>query len=227
MKRRITFLLSVLVVLLAAIFLIGWISKTFIFGRLESPFLGALVAASGAIFAACIAYSAAIENLRTAQKAAESAEKRQADAEALRLADQRKQDIRELGQMRHLQDFLNRLLAEFGDASVPPSEHDYYSCYKKADRLGLLIPFLSSAPDNFGARAIDLMQRLIGVQRPIAQVDEDLRRTGAGAAANIARGHLSASIEAIITDGMAFREMVNNEVQRRQESHHSAALPSC
>jgi hypothetical protein len=171
MKRRIIFLLTMFVVLLAAIVLFGWISKTFIFGKLEPPFLGALVAAAGAIFAACIAYSAAIETLRTAQKAAETAEKRQANAEATRHADIRVQDIRELGQMRHLQEFLDRLLAPFSNAHDQLGEHDDYSCYKSADRLGSLIPFLASAPNNFGLRAIDLLQRPLGMQGPIARAE--------------------------------------------------------
>jgi hypothetical protein len=116
MKRRITFLLTVFIVLLAAIVLIGWISKMFIFGKLEPPFLGALVAAGGTIFAACIAYSAAIENLRIAQKAVETAEKRQADAEAVTRSERRTRNVRELDQMQHLKDFLERLLTQFAGA---------------------------------------------------------------------------------------------------------------
>jgi len=64
------------------------------------------VAAAGAIFAACIAYSAAIEKPRMTQKAVETAEKKQADAAAISQANRRARDIRELGQMSHLQDVL-------------------------------------------------------------------------------------------------------------------------
>lgn len=118
--------------------------------------------------------------------------------------------------MQHLQDFLDRLLTQFVDATDQLGERDYYSCYKNAGRVGLLIPFVGSAPDNFGARAIDLMQRLVGVQGPIAQAEADLQKLGAGAAFNLERGRLGVSIRTIITDALAFREMVNDEAQRRQ-----------
>jgi hypothetical protein len=217
MKRRITFLLTVFIVLLAAIVLIGWISKTFIFGKLEPPFLGALVAAGGTIFAACIAYSAAIENLRIAQKAVETAEKRQADAEAVTRSERRTRNVHELDQMQHLKDFLERLLTQFAGASDRIGDSDYYSCYKNADRLGLLIPFLGPAPDNFGVRGMDLMQRLIGVQGPIAQAEGDLRKIGAGAAFNIERERFSAAIRTIIDESTTFLEMVDVELRKRQD----------
>ncbi len=54
MRKRAFFLVSVAVILLVLVGLVGWVS-TFVFGKLEPAFLGALVSASGTIFAGCVA----------------------------------------------------------------------------------------------------------------------------------------------------------------------------
>jgi hypothetical protein len=42
-------------------------------------------------------------------------------------------------------------------------------------------------------------------------------KIGAGAAYNIERGRLSAAIRTIVADAVSYREMVNDEVQKRQD----------
>jgi hypothetical protein len=217
MLRRIAFLLTVFVILLTAVIVIGWISKAYIFGKLEPPFIGALVAAAGAIFAACIAYSAAIENVKMARRAADTALKNQAEAERLLQESRRDQALRELGQMHHLQTFFSRLLVSFDGVRDQIGDNDYFSCYENAARQGLLVTFTGGAPGTFSARARDLMQRLIEVRHSIAKAEEDLRTMGAGAASNRERERLSASIRMIVSEAMIFRETATAEIERREQ----------
>jgi hypothetical protein len=218
MARRITFLITVFVVLLISVILIGWVSKAFIFGKLEPPFLGALVAAAGAIFAACIAYSAAIENVRVAQNAAAAATKNRAEAERLLLRDQRQKAEEEAGQLFYLLEFLERLLELFKNARDQIGDGDYFSCYQHASRLGLLIPFSGNAPGHWPIRASELMQRLIEVRHAIARAEADLRTMGSGSGFNQERERLSASIRMIVADAKLFRDQVDNEAQRRNQA---------
>src|SRR5262249_55579849 len=79
MGKSISFLVTVLTVLIAFIAGAGWASTSnLIFGRLEPAFIGALVAASGAIFAACIAYTGVQRQIEMAQKTAEANAQQQA-----------------------------------------------------------------------------------------------------------------------------------------------------
>jgi hypothetical protein len=75
------FLLEVGVSLLVIISAIAWVSRFFFERRLEPAFVGALVAASGTIFAACIAYNAASKSLEIAQANNEQAEKQRVENE--------------------------------------------------------------------------------------------------------------------------------------------------
>src|SRR5438067_5398379 len=99
------FLLVIFLILLGCVVGIGWLSKVLIFGRLEPPFIGALVGAAGTIFAGCIAYSAASQNLEIARASAENAANQKKDFESQVAKAAHDRAAFELRSLRELQRF--------------------------------------------------------------------------------------------------------------------------
>jgi hypothetical protein len=193
MGKRMLFLLTVFVVLVASIAAIAWISKVYIFGQLEPAFVGALVGAAGTIFAACIAYTAASDNLQIARDASALAERQRLEGERNQKRFAREQANREIQALRELQAFMDRLLAAFAGATDGIGDHDFFAKMMDADRNGTIVGYMGNAPDPFRVRTADLIQRLFGIknttiqanamaqnpQRPTAETNEDRNRLNA------------------------------------------------
>jgi len=208
MARRIQFLLSVFFTLLATVIGVAWISKNFIFDKLEPAFLGALVAAAGATFAACIAYSAAIENVKLAQRAAEKAAADLAESERKRDEQELKRATKEHADICRLANFLDRMLKPFQNAQDMRGDQDYFDCYKDAERKGLIAPFLGSVREDLSTMTIDLMTRLVNLRQPISQAEVALLQTRDAPGFNRERERLSEGIKTIVAEAKVLRERV-------------------
>jgi hypothetical protein len=148
------FLLTVFLVLLTCIFLIGWISKRFFFGKIEPPFVGALVGASGTIFAACVAYIAATDNLEVARMSARVAMEQADDAKQHLAAAETKAAAHELETMRLLLAYCDALIEKLETAK---KHANYYVAMVSWDEL---LPFYGNPPDPFRTLSTQLYQRL-------------------------------------------------------------------
>jgi hypothetical protein len=213
------FLLIVFFVLAGCVLAIAWISKTFIFDKLEPAFVGALVGAAGTIFAACIAYTAASQNLEMARIASEIGEKQRLEGERNMKRFAREQAARELQTMRETQSFMDRLLAAFAGATDGIGDHDFFARMMDSDRSGAIVAYTGSAPDPFRGRISDLFQRLFAVknatiqanafaqnpQRPADQTSEE-------------RNRLNASIRDRIVEATQIRADIVADIERRERA---------
>ena len=153
------------------ILVIGWISKTFIWTELQPAFIGALVAAAGAVFAACIAYTAARENLEMAnQMAKENAEQRlenQKQQKAFRI----QQAKMELKQTREVLAYLDRLLANFEGAGVS-GEKDYVAFMRELDRAGGIVQYMGPVPHSLHGKVQEIFMRFNNIKPHLNMVGQ-------------------------------------------------------
>jgi len=211
------FLLIVFIALAGCVLTMAWISKAFIFERLEPAFVGALVGAAGTIFAACIAYTAASQNLEMARIASENGEKQRLEGERNMKRFAKEQAAREFQTMRETQGFMDRLLATFGGATDGIGDHDFFAKMMDADRNGAIVAYVGNAPDPFRVRISDLFQRLFAIknatiqanafaqnpQRPPDQTSED-------------RNRLNASIRDRMVEATQIRADIVADIERRE-----------
>lgn len=205
------FLTIVFFVLIAAVFVIGWISKTFIFDRLEPPFVGALVAAAGTIFAACIAYTAAIQSLEMARLAAEEGAKQRLEGEKQQKRLQMQQSVFELQSSRAVLEYLDGILAKF-DGAAESGDRDYVAFMNDVDRAGGIVQFMGSAPQNIFSKVQEVFLRFNNIRGALNMLNNG--RSAAEVAAE--RAALNRSIRDRVAEVKKLRGEVDEDVRRRE-----------
>lgn len=205
------FLLTVLLVLLALIFVIAWISRIFIFDKLEPAFLGALVAAAGTIFAACIAYTAASQNLEMANKTAEDNAKQRIENEKQQKRYQLQQAMSELQQTRDVLAYLDRLLTQFDGASES-GDRDYVAYMADVDRSGGVVQYLGGAPASIGPKVGEIFIRFSNMRGALSMLNNG--RPSSETAAE--RAAINRSIRDRIAEIRKLRGEVDEDVRRRE-----------
>jgi hypothetical protein len=158
------FLPLVFFVLFASVLVLGWISQRFVFGKLEPPFIGALVAAAGTIFAGCIAYTAANENVAIAAKGRDDAieQRNKLEAQVAKAADDTLQ--RELRTVRELKQFVDDYIACFKDATNR-EDSDFFRYMIDSENAGNFPNFIGSPPpESLRFRFATAHQRFLSVR---------------------------------------------------------------
>lgn len=157
------FLVLVAGILLFFIVTVSVISEQYVFEskKLEPAFIGALVAASGTIFAGCIAYSAASENVRIANEARLDAV-RDRDALVAKVAQESVETKKaELRAVQGLKATVDRLIHQFDGATLAGDATDYFQHMFDAEQYGLLnVRIRKSLPEELTVRAIDTLEPL-------------------------------------------------------------------
>jgi hypothetical protein len=208
------FLLTVGLILIGSVLLIGWGSTYWPFKQREPAFLGALVGASGTIFAACVAYTAASQNLEIGHLAAETAAKQKIEGEAIQRRFAKEQAIRELQQMRDLFDFSNRILERFAGASEAGSR-DYFIYMTEAIRDGFIAFYQGGAPEPFGNKARETYQRFYNVR---SSVEQSKNRLVGIAQDYPERADLNRAIRDRLGEITALRGQVDEDIRRRERA---------
>jgi hypothetical protein len=211
MGKRMLFLLTVFIVLLVSIFVIAWISKTYIFTQLEPAFLGALIAAAGTIFAACIAYTAASQNLEMASKTAEDNAKQRLENEKQQKRFQLQQAVTELQQARDVLAYLDRLLNQFDGASES-GDRDFVAYMADVDRAGGIVQYMGPIPQGLYAKVQELFMRFNNMRGPLNMLNNG--RPAAETANE--RAAINRSIRDRIADVRKLRGEVDEDVRRRE-----------
>lgn len=162
------FLTLVAGILLFCIFTISVISQQYFFAKkLEPAFVGALVAASGTIFAGCIAYSAASENVRIANEARLEAV-RDRDVLAAKVAkDAQDAKLAEMRAIDGLKQRVDRLIGQF-DGATNAGPNDYFQKIYDAEQYGALtFRIRRNVPEDLIARATDAFDHITGIKNAV------------------------------------------------------------
>lgn len=146
-------------VLFLAILCLAHISKKSIFGKLEPAFVGALISASGTIFAGTLAFTVANENLEVARQTAENSARQAEDYRRELNTNRRNNANAELDSLRELYRFNERLLRTFGPEPEKNKNYEFFFSVLNANETGRLINFNGPIPRPFVAAAPDMLQR--------------------------------------------------------------------
>ena len=158
------FLTLVAAILLFAISTIGVISQQYIFGKVEPAFVGALVGASGTIFAGCIAYQAASQNVSIAEMARADAVKERDALTAKVAKDAQDAKQAELQAVQALKQNVDRIVEQF-DGSTDVGDKDYFQHLFDAQQYGLLnLRIRRGIPEDLAVKAIDVLDPLQGLR---------------------------------------------------------------
>lgn len=187
------------------------ISRLFIFGKLEPAFLGALVGASGTIFAACIAYVAASKTLEATEATARQNAEHQAKFEQLQKSAQIDRERAELQQVNDMISFYGNILAALDAASG----RENLMTLSDADGDGVIVMFGGNLPEPLRARSQEVSNRLWTVKNNATAIRQQLK---AGIAIDPAdRDRLNKGIADRINDLRRFREEAIRDAATRRE----------
>ncbi|MBR0855648.1 hypothetical protein [Bradyrhizobium liaoningense] len=168
------FLVLVAGILLFFIVTLSVFSQHCIFEKLEPAFVGALVAASGTIFAGCIAYSAASENIRVAEQARADAIAERNALTAKVAKDAQDAKLIELRAIQGLKQTVDRLAGQF-DGATDSGEKDYFQMIFDAEQYGRLTPRVRrTVPEDLIARAAEIFDHITGIRNSVMRAIQEL-----------------------------------------------------
>ncbi len=211
MKKKIRFLSTVFFVLLSSILIIGWISKTFIWTELQPAFIGALVAAAGAIFAACIAYTGARENLEIASNTAEQNARQRIEFQKQQKTFQIQQATTELSQLREVFSDTENFLAKF-DGATEAGLRDYVDLYQEVLYEGGITLYMVNIVEPFRSRLHQVFSRIQMMQNSIQMI----MRPDAPDISAEARLKLSRSIKDRLAELRKLRGEIDEAIRHRE-----------
>jgi hypothetical protein len=210
-------MLFLFVVLVGAIFLLGLLSQKFLFaGRLEPAFIGALVGASGTIFAACIAYTAASKSLEMATKTAEDNALQRAENERNQKRWQLQNARNELKTTRDALAYMDKFLTQF-DGAADTGSRDYVTCLNDIYRSGG-VPFYSApVTQAFQSRLQEMTVRFNNMQGPMGGVvnrpaDEVVQE----------RAAMNRIIRERVAEAKTLRSDIDEDLRRREREVDAA-----
>lgn len=197
--------------ILSCILGVGWISKTLIWGNLQLAFIGALVAAAGAIFAACIAYTGARENLEIASNTAEQNARQRIENQKQQKTWQIRQATTELSQLREALSDVKKFLGQF-DGATEAGPRDYVDLYKEVFYEGGITPYQGNSVKPFRSRLHQVFNKIQMMQNSMHMI----MRPDASDISAEARLKLSRSIKERLAELRKVLGEIDEEIRHRE-----------